>query len=487
MKKTLLSVSIDDYNLKLLQAQSTQKGWLVEKVFVEPVSGKSDDDISASIKELLHKDKFKKANTTLVVPRSLVTVRYLQLPTSNPAELDSMVDMQVVRQIPYSKEEMIYDYYVTGATAEGYTKVLLIIVHKDVVLRYIRILSKAGITPDFVELDSFAVVELCRFLGSFEQNLFEGENPIVILDTDYAVTNILIIKDGMPVFTRSISIGRMHIDNKTLPPSGKDWISEWAIEVNRSLNVFQKDYELPIKKIVVFEGNEGTLLPAINGRIGFQFEKCNISKYIEGGNLSGADSALPNGTVASFAALLGAVKEGSSTVVNLIPSETKAHILSVNRRKTLTVTAILAIGVLVMLGATFNKKIQDRKKYLVSLDAKLRETNPAAKELSVKKDRLALIKKQLSVEGTSLDLLRELYDIIPQKTALTLFMYDDSQGVTIKGVSPAMSEVFELVPKLENSSYFEKVTTRSATQRKIKGQELTDFQIDCTITVPENK
>jgi len=486
VKKALLAVSIDDYNFKLLKAQSMPNGWLCEKAFVVHVSGKSDDDISALIKDLLHKEKLKKTDTVLVVPRSLVTVRYLQLPTSNPSELESMVNMQVVRQIPYSKEEMIYDYYITGYTPEGYTKVLLIIVHKDVVSRYIRILGKSGITPDFIQLDSFSVIELCRFIDVNDSSVLEKENPVVVLDVDHATTNILIIKDRMPVFTRAVSIGRMHIDNKTLPPSGKDWASEWALEVNRSLNVFQKDYELPIKKIIVFENENDDFLSALSGRVGFQIVKFNISKYFLGSCMRSSGLILENGVQVSFLALLGAIKEGTPTEINLIPAETKAHIASVNKKKTFTVTALLLVGIIAMMGATFNKKIQDRKDYLLSLDAKLRDTNPAAKDLSVKKDRLALIKKQLSIEGTSLDVLRELYNVIPQKTALTLFIYDDIQGVTIKGVSPAMSEVFELVPKLETSPYFEKVTTRSATQRKIKGQELTDFQIDCIITVPEN-
>ncbi len=67
----------------------------------------------------------------------------------------------------------------------------------------------------------------------------------------------------------------------------------------------------------------------------------------------------------------------------------------------------------------------------------------------------------------------------PAKTALNVFIYDDAQGVTIKGSSPAMSEVFALIPKLENSAYFENVTSRYATQRRIRGQEITEFHIEC--------
>jgi type IV pilus assembly protein PilM len=488
MKKSLLVIELDEYNIKILQSQPAQKGWRLEKAKAENIFGKSDDSISALLKDILKKEKINKTNTVLVLPRSLVTVRYLQLPSSNSEELDTMVDMQVVRQIPYSKEEMVYDYCITGLTQEGYSKILVVIVHKDTVSRYVNTLEKAGVNPYSIELNSFAFVELAKYIGLQDSKLFEGDSPVVLLDVDYASTNVVVIKEGSPIFTRAISIGRLHIDNKTLPPLGKEWIGEWAGEVNRSLAVFQKDYSMPVKKVLIFGGEDADkLLNKIAGKIAFSLEKYDISSYLGSDVLKGSGVELSDGVTASFLGLLGAVREGTETSVNLIPLETKSHRISVQKRRALAVSTVLLAGILVVLGAVFNKKIQDKKTYLASLEKKLSETNPIAKELMLKKERLMLIKKQLSVEGTCLDILRELYNVIPQKTALTVFVYDDIQGVTIKGVSPAMSEVFELVPKLENSPYFEKVTTRSANQRKIKGQELTDFQIDCVITPQGNK
>lgn len=474
MKKSVVAIQIDDNNLKIMQGQADAKKWSVLKFSTENITGKTEGDIAGILKDKLHKLKIKKQNIVFVIPRGLATVRYIQLPSTEPAELKNMIDMQIERLIPYTKEEMVYDYYVMGLTAEGFSKVLLTIIHKDVITKYNHILEKAAVTPGSIELGSFSLTAVCKFIGVSGKKLFEGNEPVAILDVDYGATDIVVLQKGSLIFTRAVSIGSTHISGKTPPPPGKDWLNEWIGEINRSLTVFQKEQAISIKKLIVF--NNEKLISDISNRLGLPVEKCDIGSYIEG--VKAEETA-----GFSIIGLLGAVREGIETTVNLIPEEIKNRRLSAKKRGALIITVLLVAGILGMLGFTLNKKIQERKEYIIALDNKLRKTSPLAKELDLKKERLAIIKNQLSVEGTSLDILRELYTVIPQKTALNVFVYDDVQGVNIKGVSPAMSEVFDLVPKLENSAYFEKVTTRSATQRKVKGQELTDFQIDCVITV----
>lgn len=477
MKKPLLAIELDDYTLKILQGRATTKGWSVNKLHIEDVKGKSDDDLIAAVKDKLHKLKIRKTKTVLVIPRSLVTVRYLQLPTTNPAELKNMIDMQATRQIPYTKEEMVYDYHITGFTESGYTNVLLVIAHRDIISRYSRVLENSGITPDSIELDSLAIIELCKFL-----NLAE-EKPTAVLDIDYATTNIVIMQKNVPAFTRAVSIGNMHLSGKTVQTSGKDWLSEWVGEINRSLTVFQREQSLSIEKIVVLGNNNNKIIPLVTGRLSFPVSSADLLSHAEGINKT--ESLEINGFGVTIASLLGAVKEGVNTFVNLIPDEIKISKIKSAKRQSLLITGLLVAGIIGTLGLTLDKKIKDRKSYMSLLETRLKETGPLAKELEVKKERLALIKKQLTTSGSSLDILRELYNIIPQKTALDLFIYDDVQGVTIKGTSPAMSEVFDLIPKLENSPYFENVINRYARQQKLRGQELTEFHIDCSITAPK--
>lgn len=479
MSKPVLTIQLDDNTLKVIQGRATSKGWHIDKFVIENIQGKSDEELISSIKDTMHKIKIKKTTTIFVIPRSLVTVRYLQLPTSNPNELKNMVDMQVVRQIPYTKEEMVYDYHIIGLTEEGYTKVLLVIVHRDIVSKYLGVLGHAGIVPDSIELDSLAVTELCKFLKVVD------EKPVVVLDIDYSTTDIVVIQGSIPTFTRAVSIGAAQLGGKVPSTGGKDWISEWIGEINRSLTVFQREQAVSIEKIIVLGDYSKRFIPVITERLNLPATGVDLLPNLEG--ITDLTGFSVDGVEITISGLLGTIREGQSISVNLIPEEIINSRNLKQRHRSLAVTGLLLVGILGVLGFTLDKKIQDRKVYLSMLEGRLKDTDPESKDLAVKKERLGLIKKQLSVSGSSLDILRELYSIIPQKTSLNVFIYDNIQGVTIKGASPAMSEVFDLIPKLENSPYFENVKSRYATQRKIKGQELTEFHIDCSIIMPEEE
>lgn len=484
MKKNLLAIEFDDYALKLMQAAAGPSGWKVSGLEVEEITGRTEEDLTGIIKDKMHKLKIKRPSTVLIIPRSAVTVRTLQLPASDPDELKKMVDIQVVRQIPYTREEMVYDYEILGTTEEGYAKVLLVIAHRDIISKYFKILEKAGISLSSIELASLAIVQLFKFVNTIQKNeskKFPPDVPVALIDIDYSTTNIVIIQDGeIPVFTRSVSIGTMHLDGKASGLDKKDWVSEWIGEINRSLNVYQREGAVNLENILVIGNPKGQYVSVMAEKLGININSWDINPLIEGISLQG-DVAKINGAAVSISSLLGVIREGPETSVNLIPESIRMARITRQRRKSLVMTGLLLAGIIGVTGLTINKKIQDRHEYLTILERRLKETGPLAKELEIKKGRLDLIKNQLSVEGTSLDILKELYTIIPKKTSLSVCIYDDKLGVTLKGVSPAMSDVFGLIPKLEGSPLFASVTSRYATQRKIKGQELTDFHIDCSI------
>jgi len=484
MKKDVIAIELDDYTAKLIQAQTVSSGWKIKNLAVEPITGFSEGDVSRVVKDALHKFKARHYPVILLIPRSAVTVKYLQLPTVDPDELARMVDIQVVRQIPYTRKEMVYDYKILGVADNGYTNIFLVIVHRDVVLKYLKILKGAGVEPVSINLDSLAMAQSYSFINTAQVNKIGilADTPAAVIDIGYASTNIAVIQKGeLLVFTRSISIGRMHLNAKTAEHPEKDWAGEWINEASRSLLAYQREAGVELKNILFIGLPKGRISSVISEKLGADVLFWDINSYIDGPS-NVKELLNVNGVPVSVFALLGSVKEWPSATVNLIPDSVKKVRESKGKKRALILTGLLSAGIIAALCLTVNKKLQDRRAYLRYLTKRLDDTGPLAKELAVKKKRLVLIKKQLSVKGTSLDVLKELYTVLPEKTALNVFIYDDKLGVTIKGIAPTMSDVFSLIPKLENLPLFENVRSRYATQRKIKGQELTDFDIDCSIS-----
>lgn len=68
--------------------------------------------------------------TALFFPKRKTIVRVLSIPASDPREIDEMVKLQAAHQTPLDLDEIAIDYQVLETTADGYSRVLLVIVLK---------------------------------------------------------------------------------------------------------------------------------------------------------------------------------------------------------------------------------------------------------------------------------------------------------------------------------------------------------------------
>jgi type IV pilus assembly protein PilM len=80
--------------------------------------------------------------------------------------------------------------------------VLLVAVKKDKILNHTNVLAQAGKTPMIVDIDAFAL-----------QNCFEvnyepdSAQTVALLNIGASVMNINIVRGGIPLFTRDVSVG----------------------------------------------------------------------------------------------------------------------------------------------------------------------------------------------------------------------------------------------------------------------------------------
>ncbi len=80
--------------------------------------------------------------------------------------------------------------------------VLLVAVKKDKILNHTNVLAQAGKTPTIVDIDAFAL-----------QNCFEvnyepdSAQTVALLNIGASVMNINIVRGGIPLFTRDVSVG----------------------------------------------------------------------------------------------------------------------------------------------------------------------------------------------------------------------------------------------------------------------------------------
>lgn len=131
-----------------------------------------------------------------------VVVRYITLPKMNKKEIGEALKFEAQQYIPFKIEEVIFDYYVLGPAETDSNKIRLVLVaaKKETITELIDLLQQAGLTPNIIDLDSFALI-----------NCFQFNNPAVNKESITAIVNlnldllsINILQGSSLYFTRDI-------------------------------------------------------------------------------------------------------------------------------------------------------------------------------------------------------------------------------------------------------------------------------------------
>lgn len=161
------------------------------------------------IQQALAESKIKASRVATAVPGRDSIVRLIPV----PAELDDkelremVINHEAGLYLPYPREEADVDYQKLGyfVDEDGIEKVqvLLVATRKDVTDTYISTFEQAGLQIDVLEINSFALLRTIRD----QLRQFGPQEAAVLVDIEFDSTEIAIIVNGVPQFSRTVPIG----------------------------------------------------------------------------------------------------------------------------------------------------------------------------------------------------------------------------------------------------------------------------------------
>ena len=239
-EKYITAIDISDGLLKIV-AISTEKGekrlYVLDSV---KLPSDKDSDIAKEIRSLISKDKLGNSLFYVSFPRHLVTIRNVRLPAINEDEMKNMAELQAMKFLPYSREEMVITYKIIETTKEGYTDILLILAQRKSVDRYVEIFKDAGVSIEKMALSS-------EGLFNWYSRLKTGyEQPVAIIDLDRFHTHIQIVSGRKILFSRSVSF------NTATSESDRAILLR---EIKLSFDSFLKEQDERVSRIIL-SGNE---------------------------------------------------------------------------------------------------------------------------------------------------------------------------------------------------------------------------------------
>jgi type IV pilus assembly protein PilM len=181
--------------------------------------------MSDAIQTVLTESKLKVKQATTAIPGRAIT-RVIPVPAElDDEELREMVlNQEASLYLPFPREEADVDYQKLGyfVDEDGIEKVqvLLVAVRKDLTDPYIEVFQQAGLMLNVLETSSFALIRTIR-----EQlRQFTPQEAAAVVDIEFENTEISIVVDGVPHFSRTVPIGTFQIQSAlsramNLPPS----------------------------------------------------------------------------------------------------------------------------------------------------------------------------------------------------------------------------------------------------------------------------
>jgi len=468
--KRYLSFTLSETVIKLAQVKSSG---VVEKIARISAVDNSADALGQALKTLSNGFD-RKAPVVCVIPVSAATSKTIEVPSTDPQEIKSIINLQVSRHTPYSREEVLVGYVNLGLGESNHTKVLLVIVHRNVVKDRIKIIEKAGLNTDKILFASEGVGRL-YFKGL---NLKKDANPVGVIDLTLGSVNFMVIARGSTIFCRSIPIGI-----KSLLEEGPDAVTVLLDEFNKSIEAYiGEDIDLPPASYVVTTDHDvaKNILPALKEGLKAEVLISPYMNFVKAGSVKAklqkdfADD--------SFLDVIAPVATISKCEVNLMPEEMIAKKTVERQSKEAIKTVIAALLILLLLGGAIMSKIYFKDAYLnQNLRAQYAAQKEEVKRLQERLNKVKIVKQYLQGRMISLDIIHELYKRTPNQIYLNTIVFDEDGSLTISGVSDTMSRVFTYVKTLSDSSLFKNVKTKSTATKKDNGKDVAVFELNIQV------
>jgi type IV pilus assembly protein PilM len=205
-----IALDIGSTFIKLVQLKGSNKNYQLIKFGMVPlppeviVEGAVMDAgrVVEAIKELLASQKVKTKEVVISVSGSSVIIKRVSVADMTDEELSESIKWEAEQYIPFSIDDVNVDFQKLGAgAAAGQADVLLVAVKKDKINDYVNLVKEAGLEPVVMDVDAFALANMYELNYAFE------EGTTALLNIGASVMNINILKDGISIFTRDITVG----------------------------------------------------------------------------------------------------------------------------------------------------------------------------------------------------------------------------------------------------------------------------------------
>ncbi len=436
---------------------------------VHDVRGVADEEIAKIFKNLTGQLRLKKnLPVILVIAPGATTNKNIEIPSVDREEIKSIINLQAGRHTPYSREEILVDYINIGVFQRNYSKVLLVIINRNIIKKPLNLLTQVNLKLNQVLFAPEAIAHF--YTGAF--HLEKSAAPTGIIDIANTSTDFIIIFQGAAITCRSIPVGFDHLIKE-----GQAGADRLLGELKKSIEAYQgEDIEKPPQEYFLTTNHAKCqeLLPLLKS---FLKGDVSIGSYLPYVKINLAAGKMAEESNDSLLSVIASGRFAGNCRIDLVPEEVKMQRNIEAQGREVITSAILTVLIIVSLCIFFVNKIYFKSTILNHLKANYSSTHKEAEVLEQLSEKTRIVKDFMNSRLASLDVIKELYNLIPNEMYLNNITIDDKGTIVIQGTSESMSRVFGLVTALENSKMFKEAKTNSTSAKKERGKDVAAFEI----------
>lgn len=216
-KPPMLGIDLSPSSVKVLELSKTGEHFRVERYAVEPMPQNAMvehnitevEQVAQAMSRAVKRSGSRLKHAALAVPGSHVISKVVTMPAGlSDRDMQTQIEMEADRHIPYPLDEVNMDFFPLGPTAEGsdQTNVLLAACRKEIVDDYVAVAEAAGLIPMLIDIETYAMENAH---GMIAKNLAGGgmEKTIAVMDVGATTTTINVIHSNRSVYTRDHTFG----------------------------------------------------------------------------------------------------------------------------------------------------------------------------------------------------------------------------------------------------------------------------------------
>jgi len=504
MASTWTSIELTGSEALVLQMHGGKKPGLLQaaaRIPLPEVSGLEGPEGARlrgeSLRDGLRREKIKALSAVFIVPKRLVTVRRVVLPSTSNDELVQMARFEAERHIPFNAERHVVSHDVIHKDEMAGSQVILAAADGLDLQEVVGIAQTAGIDIEAIDVSSLAHFNSLA-AASPPQFL---EETVALLHLGVQTADISITSMGRLVFTRSAPLGcdrlrdelaeiaapknitleslkqidplhpadglrALGLDDPSAPDGGEPgaasrmsgFFSRVALEVQRSYDFASREFECPPIDRVCLSGEAarwGNLDALLQTHLNVEVDILDPFQPLQ------ADEALPpniqsqSGVFAAPAGALARKWRESAVAVDLAPPEYHRRARSLAVRRSIITSGVLALVAAVLLSLYFHKLSTIRQTNLEKLRDAVEILRPQVDDLKDKEKQLDIINRYRKDERSALAVLDTIssYPYIPKHVALTQFDFRKGYSVLIHGHALGIQELNRFITDLQNASF----------------------------------